>query len=152
MTLACRQATNEAVNQPANRLMRAASGGITKQGVVYVAIGCGLVLIDSGVFVGLTHAAVPAALANVLGRVAGALAGFWANGNITFRRGRATKLGRAQFFRFVAQWCTLTFLSTVAITELDYRASLDIAWVAKPLVEAGLACISFFISRYWVYK
>jgi len=28
---------------------------------------------------------------------------------------------------------------------------LRVAWVAKPVVEAILAVVSFFISRHWVY-
>jgi hypothetical protein len=45
----------------------------------------------------------------------------------------------------------LTLLSTALVAALADRLNLQIAWLAKPVVEAGLAVVSFFISRHWVY-
>jgi len=48
-------------------------------------------------------------------------------------------------------WTVLTLLSTVLVATLADHLSLQAAWLAKPVVEAGLAVVSFFISRHWVY-
>ena len=58
---------------------------VARQGVRFLAVGCGLIVVDWFVFVALSATGSPAAWSNVAGRVAGALAGFWANGSITFR-------------------------------------------------------------------
>lgn len=124
---------------------------IARQGLSFVLVGCGLVLVDWAIFVALSALGLPAAWANVLGRVAGALVGFAANGGITFRRAGAPRYGAHRFARFLALWVALTLLSTVLVTALAEHSSLEIAWLAKPVVEAGLAVMSFFVSRHWVY-
>lgn len=125
---------------------------LVRQSVSFFMVGCGLVVVDSAVFVLLTAAGMSAPPANVLGRVVGALLGFWLNGRITFGKPGAPKLGRRRFTRFAVLWATLTVLSTVLVTVLADRMSLHIAWVAKPVVEAGIAGLSFFASRHWVYR
>ena len=103
-------------------------------------------------FVVLTAVGVNAPLANVLGRVVGALLGFWANGRITFGLQTGPRLGGRRFVKFVVAWAVLTALSTVLVTVVAERLSLQSAWLAKPIVEAGLAAASFFVSRHWVYR
>jgi hypothetical protein len=46
----------------------------------------------------------------------------------------------------------LTALSTVLVTVVAARLGLQMAWLAKPLVEACLAVVSFLVSRHWVYR
>lgn len=124
---------------------------LTRQGLSFLVVGCALIVVDWAVFVLLSALGVPTAWANVAGRVAGALVGFAANGGITFRQDGAPRYGRRRFARYVVVWVVLTLLSTVLVTALADRLTLQVAWLAKPVVEAGLAVISFFISRHWVY-
>lgn len=125
---------------------------IARQGVSFVLVGCCLVAVDWAVFVLLTALGMATSPANVLGRVVGALLGFWLNGWITFGKQGSPKLGRARFVRFGMLWVVLTLLSTILVTVLAARLSLHVAWLAKPIVEAGMATLSFFASRHWVYR
>jgi putative flippase GtrA len=125
---------------------------IARQGASFLFIGGCLVLVDWGVFVLLTAAGVDTSVANVCGRVVGALLGFVANGRITFGAAGAPRLGRHHFSRFVVLWLAMTLLSTWLVSEVATHLSLQVAWLAKPLVEGGLAVLSFFISRHWVYR
>lgn len=124
---------------------------ITRQGLSFLAIGCGLIVVDWAVFVLLSAWGILPAWANIAGRVAGALMGFAANGGITFRQDDSPKYGAHRFARYVVVWTVLTLLSTVLVTALADHLTLRVAWLAKPVVEAGLAVVSFFISRHWVY-
>lgn len=121
---------------------------IARQGISFLVIGGCLVIVDWGVFVLLTVLGVTPAVANVAGRVVGALLGFWANGRITF----SSPLGRRRFFRFAIVWAVLTLLSTYFMTVVADQIGLQMAWVAKPLVEGCLAVLSFIMSRHWVYR
>ncbi|HEX7339502.1 MAG TPA: GtrA family protein [Rhodanobacteraceae bacterium] len=122
------------------------------QGVRFVLVGCGLIVVDWLVFVVLTWMSLAPVYANVAGRVAGALVGFWANGRFTFAVSGQRRSGRARFARFASAWCVLTVLSTVLMMFLAAHLGLHRAWLAKPVVEAGLALASFFVSRHWVYR
>jgi hypothetical protein len=51
---------------------------LARQGVSFLLVGLGLVTADWAVFVVLTALGTPASVANILGRVTGALLGFWA--------------------------------------------------------------------------
>jgi putative flippase GtrA len=125
---------------------------IARQGLSFLVVGCCLIVLDWAVFVALTAIGVMPVAANIAGRVVGALVGFWANGRITFSGPRSPRLGRHRFVRYIILWAMLTVLSTVLVTVLADRLSLQIAWLAKPLVEAGLAVLSFLFSRHWVYR
>jgi putative flippase GtrA len=125
---------------------------LTRQGLSFLVVGGCLVVVDWAVFVFLTALGMVAPPANVLGRVVGALLGFWLNGWITFGKPGSPKFGRHRLVRFAVLWVTLTILSTVLVTVLADRMSLHIAWMAKPLVEAAMAMLSFFASRHWVYQ
>nr|WP_235972951.1 MULTISPECIES: GtrA family protein [unclassified Luteimonas] len=114
-------------------------------------IGCVQWLLDWGVMVLLSHLGLRIGLANVAGRICGALLGFWANGKITFA-GDGRGLGRRQLLRFVVIWLVLTLLSTVAIEAIDDILGRKWAWLAKPLVEVGLGVLGFIASRHWIYR
>lgn len=131
------------------RSHRAVSLG--RQGSSYVLIGCVQWLLDWGVMVLLSHLGLRIGLANVAGRICGALLGFWANGKITFA-GDGRGLGRRQLLRFVVIWLVLTLLSTVAIEAIDDILGRKWAWLAKPLVEVGLGVLGFIASRHWIYR
>ena len=125
---------------------------IARQGASFLVVGCCLIVLDWVVFVVLTALGVVPVSANIAGRVAGALVGFWANGRITFSVPGSPRLGRRRFMRYLVLWLSLTLLSTVLVTLLASRLSLEVAWLAKPVVEAGLAALSFLVSRQWVYR
>ncbi len=124
---------------------------LLRQGSHYMAIGLLQYVVDWGVMVTLSHFGTPVELANVAGRVSGAVLGFWLNGRITFAR-QAGRLGPQQLRRFVLLWLAMTALSTWAVAGVAGFAGLRWAWAAKPAVELLLACISFTVSRHWVYR
>lgn len=124
---------------------------LTRQGRHYLLIGGVQWLVDWGVMVALSHLGLRIGIANVVGRISGALLGFWLNGRITFS-GDEHALGRVQLARFVAMWLAMTLLSTVAIEAIDDVLGRKWAWLAKPLVEVMLGLIGFLVSRHWVYK
>jgi len=126
---------------------------LLRQGRSYLIIGLLQLLLDWAVFVLLTAAGVPAAPGNVCGRVAGMLLGFWLNGRITFAdaQGRQ-RLGWRRFARFLPLWLLLTLASTLLVSAADHALGLRYAWLAKPLVEGGLAVLSFLLLRHVVYR
>lgn len=124
---------------------------LLRQGRHFILIGIAQWLVDWGMLVVLSRAGVPIAIANVAGRISGAVLGFWLNGNITFARDGGGP-GWRQFARYATWWCTTTVLSTSAVSAIDVTWGLHGAWLGKPLVDALLSIGSFFISRHWVYR
>ena len=124
---------------------------LRRQGSSYLVIGGVQWLLDWGVMVALSHLGLRIGVANITGRICGAVLGFWANGRITFS-GDAHATGRRQFIRFVVTWVAMTVLSTVAIEAIDDILGRKWAWLAKPLVEAGLGVLGFLVSRHWIYR
>ena len=123
---------------------------LARQSWLFLLMGFLQWVLDWLVTVGLSHAGLSLELANVCGRVTGALLGFWLNGTITFSSQQ--RLGRRQLLRFALAWVALTLVSTWAVGQVGHRVGLEAAWLAKPLVEAALAVVSFFISRHWIYR
>ena len=109
-------------------------------------------LLDWSIFVSMTALGTDVALANITGRTAGALLGFWLNGRFTFANGGSPRLGWQRFLRFAVLWTLLTLISTLLIVAIESRLGLQQAWMAKPMVEAGLAVASFFLWRHVVYR
>lgn len=135
-----------------SRCGRSGSVNVLRQGARFLVVGGALVCVDWLVFVVLSALGVAPMFANVSGRVAGAFFGFVLNGIITFGQFDAPRLGLLRLGRFVVLWAALTVLSTVLVTTLADHLSLHAAWIAKPAVEVGMATLSFFISRHWVYR
>lgn len=125
---------------------------IIRQGLSFLVVGLGLVAVDWLVFVLLTAVGTTPAVANVAGRVAGAVLGFWANGRVTFAYAGVPRVGGRRFVRFALLWSLLTLVSTGLLALCAEHFGLRLAWLAKPLVEAGLALVSFMVSRHWVYR
>ena len=121
-------------------------------------VGFGLVgglqlLLDWACFVALTALGVAVLPANLVGRVAGASLGFWANGRFTFAKpGEPPRLGRRRLLRYVLFWLAMSALSTVAVMGLDQLHGLHGAWLGKPLVDAVLAAMGFLAAKYWIYR
>ena len=122
-----------------------------RQGRHYLLIGGVQWLLDWAVMVGLSHLGLIVELANIAGRISGAILGFWLNGKVTFA-GADTALGRVQLQRFVLMWLCTTTTSTLAMGQIDDVFGLRWAWLAKPAVELMLGLIGFLLSRHWVYK
>jgi putative flippase GtrA len=122
-----------------------------RQGRHYLVIGGVQWLLDWGVMVVLSHLGLRIGVANIIGRISGALIGFWLNGRITFA-GDEHAIGRTQLLRFVVMWVAMTLLSTVAIEGIDDVLGRKWAWLAKPLVEVVLGLLGFIVSRQWVYR
>jgi putative flippase GtrA len=117
----------------------------------YLLIGGVQWLVDWGVLVLLSHWGMAVEPANVAGRVAGALLGYWLNGKLTFA-GDDTAIGRTQLQRFLLMWLGTTAVSTWSIGAIDHLAGLQWAWLAKPGVEFVLGVVGFVLSRHWVYR
>lgn len=122
-----------------------------RQGKHYLVIGGIQWLVDWGVMVGLSHLGMAVEPANIVGRISGALLGYWLNGKLTFA-GDDTAVGRTQLQRFVMMWLCTTAISTWSMGTIDDYLGLTWAWLAKPGVELVLGVIGFVLSRHWVYK
>jgi putative flippase GtrA len=123
-----------------------------QQGIGYGLVGGAQLGLDWLVFFLLTSHGVIVAPANVAGRVAGAMAGFWLNGALTFRQGGRARLGWRRLGRFVTAWAVFTVLGTLAVAFVDRQAGLQWAWVAKPAIDVVLAGLGFLASRHWIYR
>lgn len=117
----------------------------------YLLIGFVQWLLDWGVMVLLSHYGMLLEAANVFGRVAGALLGYWLNGRLTFA-GDDTAIGPTQLTRFILMWLGTTVVSTWSLGAIDDVAGLKWAWLAKPGVELCLGVVGFLLSRHWVYR
>jgi len=120
----------------------------------FIVAGAVQLLLDWAVFVALTALGAPAAPANLCGRLAGALLGFVLHGRYTFADAAAHRAGtgRRRFLRYAVAWLAMTALSTWLVTLAVQQAGLHAAWLAKPVVEAGMAVLAFFVWRQWVYR
>lgn len=125
---------------------------LLRQGSQYIAIGLLQLMLDWGVFVAATALGIPTAPGNLLGRTSGALLGFWLNGRYTFSQHGQQRHGWKRFARFLSLWLAMTAISTVLVTYTADRVGLQMAWLAKPLVEGGLAAVTFFLLRHLVYR
>ena len=125
---------------------------LARQLLVFGLVGAAQVLLDWTVFVALTHAGMLLALGNFIGRLCGACLGFWLNGRYTFAADGRPRLDREHLGRFVVAWLLLTATSTLLLLAVAGRFDLQGAWIAKPAVEALMACIGFVIWRQWVFR
>ena len=123
-----------------------------RQGGRFLVVGAVQLLVDWALFVALTALGVPAAPANLAGRIGGALLGFWLNGRVTFAQAGSARLGWRRFARFLLVWIPLTVISTLAVAWVAGTLGLAHAWLAKPLVEGALAVVAFFLWRHVVYR
>lgn len=126
---------------------------LIRQSRTFVIVGGLQLLLDWSVFVAFSALGVHAVPANLCGRVAGAMLGFWLNGRYTFAsREDGARLGWPQFWKFLAVWLPATLLSTWLIVLVEHHLGLRLTWLAKPLVEGGLAVLTFLAGRYVIYR
>lgn len=125
---------------------------LTRQGYRFIVVGAAQLLLDWAVFVAATALGMAPAPANLLGRVCGALLGFWLNGRWTFAHEGRARLGWRRLLRFLLVWTVLTLVSTWLVAAIAGSLGLQYAWLAKPLVEGALAVVAFFLWRHVVYR
>jgi putative flippase GtrA len=104
----------------------------------YLVIGGVQWLVDWGVMVLFSHWGMVIELANVLGRVAGALLGYWLNGKFTFAADH-TDVGRKQLVRFIVMWLCTTTVSTLSMGAIDdaFGFEVGVAREGRRGVRAG---------------
>ena len=124
---------------------------ILSDGIRFTIIGAIQVVIDSATYIVLTKLGLATPSANLCGRSAGALLGFWLNGRVTFFHNHPPHL-RLRFARYLVLWIVLTAISTAALMLIGNYAGLVKTWWCKPLIEIALGLISFLLSRHWVYR
>jgi len=125
---------------------------LLRQGRHYLIVGAVQLLLDWLVFVALSWLGLPVATANISGRIAGALLGFWLNGRLTFADNGRARLGWSRLVRFIGVWSLLTLASTLLVDLAARHFGLELAWLAKPTVEGALAVAGFFLWRHVVYR
>lgn len=125
---------------------------LVRQGGHYLAFGLLQLLLDWSVFVAATALGMPAAPGNLLGRSCGALLGFWLNGRFTFASDGQHRLGWRRLARFLVLWLLMTAISTWLVSTVAATLGLQLAWLAKPMVEGGLAVVSFLLLRHLVFR
>ncbi|GAB3509197.1 GtrA family protein [Pseudoxanthomonas daejeonensis] len=125
---------------------------LLRQGSHYLAFGILQLVLDWSLFVAFTTFGMAAAPANLASRTASAVLGFWLNGRYTFADSQGSRLGWRRFVRFWALWIVMTVLSTVLVASVEAHLGLRWAWLAKPVVEVGLAAANFFLLRRLVYR
>ncbi|MGE8227082.1 MAG: GtrA family protein [Stenotrophomonas sp.] len=123
-----------------------------RQGSQYIAIGLLQLLLDWIVFVVATAAGIPVAPGNIIGRVSGALLGFWLNGRYTFAQNGIQSHGWRRLPCFLAVWLPMTIFSTWAVNWAAQSLGIQLAWLAKPIVEGCLAVVSFVLLRHVVFR
>ena len=117
----------------------------------YAVIGIAQWLLEYVLMLALSEWVMPVEPANVIGRIAGAMLGFWLNGKWTFA-GDDTHVGRHAALRFGAMWLVLTVFNTWLVASIDHRAGLRMAQLLKPGADLLTGGIGFLLSRHWVYR
>ena len=125
---------------------------LLRQGGSYLIVGLLQLLLDWAVFVSVTALGAAVVPGNVIGRASGMLLGFWLNGRYTFAKADGQRLGWKRFARFIGLWGVMTLASTLLVAAADDALGLQYAWLAKPLVEGGLAAVSFLLMRWLVFR
>lgn len=124
-----------------------------RQLMLYGLVGGAQLLLDYVCFVVLTGYGVAIVPANLIARVAGATLGYFLNRRVTFAGAvAAERKETAVMFRFAVVWIALTVVGTVIVGALGKMMSLELVWLAKPVVDAFLALLGFLLSRFWIYR
>jgi len=117
----------------------------------YAAIGVLQWVVEYGLMLALSQWVMGVAPANVIGRICGAMLGFWLNGKWTFA-GEDTHVGQRAAARFATMWAALTILNTWIVDAIDAHFGLHMAQLLKPGADMLSGSIGFVLSRHWVYK
>lgn len=125
---------------------------LLRQGTSFVIVGLIQLMLDWAVFSALYALGVAVTPANIVGRISGAALGFWLNGVTTFRGGDGARLGSQRLARFALVWLALTGVSSLAMRAVADQLGDAAPYLAKPLVEAVLALVSFVLARHYIYR
>jgi len=125
---------------------------LRRQVPLYVVVGLVQLAVDAALFIGMTAAGAPVVAANLTSRASAALLGFALNGRYTFQSPDQPWRVARSLPRFVAIWCVLTAVGTLAVDAVETHGSLGLAWVAKPMIDLLLAAVGFVLSRRWIYR
>ena len=117
----------------------------------YAVIGIVQWLVEYALMLVLSQWIMPVEPANVIGRLCGAVLGFWLNGKLTFAADD-THVGRHAAMRFLVMWIALTVLNTWIVAHLDDAFGLRMAQLLKPGADLLSGGIGFLLSRHWVYN
>lgn len=124
---------------------------VLAQGGRFVMVGVALLIIDAGIYAVAIAAGIDNAVANPLSRALAAALGYAAHRRYTFGAdGVAAE--SPSLLRYALVWIALTALSTLALGTISAALSPAAAVLAKPLLEAALALISFLLLKAWVYQ
>lgn len=144
------KAESSALREVSKRLMTFFE---TRELVSYGIVGLVQLAVDCSLFVFATAMGVHTAGANVLGRVSGALLGYFGNSRFTFApKDGARHRDSKSIVRFAIVWSALTVVSSAAVVFMDHHVSLQAAWFLKPVVEVVLAGCGFLAGKLWIYK
>ena len=135
---------------PASSLPRRRRMSLRRHIGGYAVVGLVQWLVEYGLMVGLRAWLMPVEPANVIGRLCGALLGYWFNGRFTFK-GQGRKVDRIAFLRFALMWVALTTVNTLILDWIEDHHGLRTTWAGKPAVDLFTGLIGFVLSRYWVY-
>ena len=125
---------------------------LSRQEARYVLVGLAQLTLDWTLFVVITAAGVPTALANTLGRVLIAILGYHLHAQYTFGNPRSAGRGWVRFAKFATTWVSLTAVRTLVMYAVREEWGLYAAWACKPLVELCIAVVSYFLLKRWVYR
>lgn len=108
-------------------------------------------VLEYALVLALSQWLLPIAPANVIGRICGALFGFWLNGRWTFAL-PGQRPGSRALARFFVAWLLLTALNTGLVAWTAQLAGLRTAQLLKPLADLVTAGLGFLASRHWIYR
>ncbi len=117
----------------------------------YAVIGLMQWVLEYGIMLALSEWVMAVPPANVIGRLCGAILGFWLNGKWTFA-GDDNHVGRHAAARFIAMWLILTIFNTWIVGYIDHNLGLRMAQSLKPFADLLSGGLGFLLSRHWVYK
>lgn len=123
-----------------------------RQGVRFVIAGLAQLAVDWLLFVALTGLGIPTGVANPVSRCLVVAMGFWLHSVYTFAESGVTKLNRERALRFFPAWIALTLSGTLVLVVVRHTLGLHATWIAKPVVDACLAVVSFVVLRSWVFR
>ncbi|MBK8285504.1 MAG: GtrA family protein [Ahniella sp.] len=125
---------------------------MSRQFLSYLLIGGTQFLLDWALFSLLFWLGVPVVAANLGARASAAMVGFVLNGRITFADAEGGKLGGRRLARFIVAWVLMTLVSTLLVQAVEWIWPGPLVYLAKPVVEAMLALVNFFVLKWFVYR
>lgn len=123
---------------------------LIKQLVQYGTVGVFALGVDVGTFLVLRAMDIDLVPANVLARLAGAVAAYSGNYLWTFARPPKLSDWLRSSWRYALLWIGATLLSTFLLTALTKMGAHETA--SKLGVEMLMPVLNFFVARRWVFR